>query len=89
MKLKHRAIRALSLPQSALAVSFYDAACDYSRETFEQITNRLPAVRYGSVIEAVPAPRNRRRQLGRRRLGFAVGQLTLCTTLQVISPPRR
>src|SRR5271163_3155208 len=41
---------------------------------------KLPAVKCGSVIEAIPAPRNRCRQLGRRRLGFADGQLTLCTT---------
>src|SRR5271154_2247695 len=41
---------------------------------------KLPAVKCGSAIEVIPAPRNRCRQLGRRRLGFADGQLTLCTT---------
>jgi hypothetical protein len=32
---------ALTFPQLDLAICFYDEACDYPKETFEQITKRV------------------------------------------------
>jgi hypothetical protein len=41
MKRKRPATPTLSFPQSDLAVSFHDAACDYPKESFEQIATRV------------------------------------------------
>jgi hypothetical protein len=47
MNRKRPAVRPLSFQQSDIAVSFYDAACDYPKESFEQITKRLAARGFG------------------------------------------
>lgn len=41
MKRKRRISPALTFTQIELTVCFYDEACDYPKENFEQITKRL------------------------------------------------
>ena len=41
MKRERPAIPALTFPQLELAICFYDEACDYPKENFEQIAKRV------------------------------------------------
>jgi hypothetical protein len=41
--------QALTAEQSDLAVSFYDAAIDYSRESFEMIAKRIVPKGFGKL----------------------------------------
>ena len=40
---------ALTFPQLELAICLYDEACDYPRETFEQITKRVVPQGFGKT----------------------------------------
>ena len=35
----------LTMPQTCMPANFYDAACDYPQESFEQITRRLLGIK--------------------------------------------
>jgi|HubBroStandDraft_6_1064221.scaffolds.fasta_scaffold12814_5 hypothetical protein len=49
MKRERPAIPALTFPQLELAICFYDEACDYPKETFEQITKRVVPRGFGKA----------------------------------------
>jgi hypothetical protein len=49
VKRKRPAMPALTFPQLDLAICFYDEACDYPKETFEQITKRVVPRGFGNA----------------------------------------
>jgi hypothetical protein len=52
MKRKRAAPRGLPMEQSDLAVSFYDMAADYPKESFAQITERVEPQGFGKTSAA-------------------------------------
>jgi hypothetical protein len=61
MKRERPAIPALTFPQLELAICFYDEACDYPKETFEQITKRVVPRGFGKAKTSAPFRREARK----------------------------
>jgi hypothetical protein len=67
MKRKRPATPDLSMEQSDLAVSFYDAAADYPKESFQQVAKRVVPRGFGKTKTSAAFEREARRMFNLAR----------------------
>ena len=67
MKRKHSTSNKLAFPQLEVAVSFYDRAADFPRESFEQIAKRVVPRGFGKSKTSAAFKREARRMFNLAR----------------------